>query len=87
MRIVVASSVFYPRLGGVEEITDTLGRALATLSHEVKVITAEPTSGPEETDTAPYTLVRTTSFFQIARYVRESDLVIVMGPIFVFMFL
>jgi glycosyltransferase involved in cell wall biosynthesis len=86
-RIAIASSVFFPRLGGVEEITDTLGRALSELGYRVTIVTSEPEGGSNSASTAPYDLVRTSSFFQAARVVLESELVIVMGPIFKFLLL
>lgn len=44
--IVLFSARFLPNVGGVEFFTNNLGRQLASMGHEVLVVTTEPTDDP-----------------------------------------
>lgn len=45
--IVLFSARYLPNMGGVEFFTDNLGRRLASMGHDVLVVTTEPTDAPE----------------------------------------
>lgn len=56
MRILVASHVFSPSIGGIESISAMLAEALVRLGHEIRLVTQTP---PGENESAfPYEVIR-----------------------------
>lgn len=55
MNILIASSVFPPRVGGVEIVTELLASAFATFGHEVCILTETPS---DAADTFPFRVLR-----------------------------
>lgn len=55
MKILISSHVFYPSVGGIEEVSSTLGYEFVNLGHEVKLVTQTPT---DETKTFPFEIIR-----------------------------
>ncbi|MBA7531309.1 D-inositol-3-phosphate glycosyltransferase [subsurface metagenome] len=60
MKILISSHFFYPSIGGLERVSETLAREFVRQSHEVKLITHTSSSGatrlPFKVDRKPKTL-------------------------------
>lgn len=69
MRIFIFSTVFSPKVGGLERRTETLAREWIRLGHEVVVATTTP--GPE--DGFPFPVIRSGSFATFCRWARWCD--------------
>lgn len=78
--IAIAAGVFFPRLGGVELIADTLARSLSELSCNVKLVTPERAREFNDIE-LPYRVARYENMLQLAAVLRSADIVISFGPI------
>ena len=72
MRILIASCLFSPSVGGVETVVALLAEEFQKNGHEVRVATF--TAGPKEART--YQVVRMRNMFEIYSHVRWSDIVV-----------
>ena len=72
LKILVWSYSFHPKIGGIETMTEILGREFAALGHRVTVITLTPasTSAPES---FPFRVVRAPSRLQLLSLVAGCD--------------
>lgn len=72
MKILIYSPQFYPRLGGVEQVTQLLAQNWGKLGQTVKVITFTPTLEPELA--CPFELIRHPTFRQQIQLLQWCDL-------------
>jgi glycogen(starch) synthase len=72
MKILLWSYSFHPNIGGIETMTEILGREFTTMGHEVTVITRTVESPPASAD-FPFTVVRKPSWYQLIRLVGACD--------------
>lgn len=76
MKILVASHVFYPDIGGLETVSRVLAEEFAALGHEVRVVTQSlaraPAPGVEEA-TFPFPVLRRPSPGELLAAVRWCD--------------
>jgi glycosyltransferase involved in cell wall biosynthesis len=78
--VAVAAGVFFPRIGGVELIADTLARSLSELSCSVALVTPEQAGEFNDGD-LPYRVARYNNILQLATALRSADVVISFGAI------
>ena len=78
MRVLIASTVFAPSVGGTQTVAALLARGLVAEGHAVRVITL--TEGNGWAGNADCAIVRSPSPLRVFRCVSESDAVILMGP-------
>ena len=69
MRIFVFTTVFAPKIGGIERRTETLAREWTGMGHEVLVATTTP--GPE--DAFPFPVIRSGSLATFCKWARWCD--------------
>jgi glycosyltransferase involved in cell wall biosynthesis len=74
MKILLYSSVFWPSIGGVESITDTLATNLVQLGHECIVVTETPLVSQKEIE-RKYRIVRQPGLRERFSLARECDLI------------
>jgi glycogen(starch) synthase len=86
MKLLVYSHFFAPSVGGVETIVLSLARGLAELhdsngapEFEVTLVTQTP-AGNWDDGAVPFRVIRQPSLRQLARLIREADVVHVAGP-------
>lgn len=70
MRILIFTTAFAPRIGGIERLTALLAREFAGLGHDVTVATLTP--GDEATP-RPYRVVRAPSIWQFTAMMKRCD--------------
>lgn len=68
MKILLGSHHFFPSTGGIETVSNLLGREFIRLGHEVRVITQTPGGGD-----FPFSVIREPSPFELLRNVRWCD--------------
>lgn len=77
MKIVVASSRFYPLLGGTAVVASRIAKGMAEAGHEVTILTNTPADEGEGT---PFhrgvEIVRCASLTQNLKFIRSSDLLV-----------
>lgn len=75
MKILIASRVFPPSVGGVEMVTEMIAEAFAEAGHAVCVVTSTPTdaAGAEQDGARPYTVLRQPSAAALLRLVAACD--------------
>lgn len=72
MRILLHSHTFHPAVGGVETISATLASTLASLGHDVIVVTEVPFNGPNP---FPFPVVRNPPRKELLQLTQDSDVV------------
>ena len=77
LRILVYASHFYPSVGGMEIVSETLARRFSGAGHSVTVVTDTPSNGPEN---LPIPVVRRPSFGELLRICLLHD-VLLLSPI------
>jgi len=77
MNILLESRVFYPSGGGLEMMSQELGKAWRKKGHEVRVVTATPLDGHNELDTL--TVYRKPSACSMKRLVKWADVFVQSG--------
>ena len=77
MKILVATTVFAPRIGGMETAADLLARGFLAEGHAVTVVTCTPSATP---DRDSLRIVRGPSWVTVLRHVLETDVAVLMGP-------
>lgn len=70
MKILISSHVFYPSVGGIEEVSSTLAHEFVNLGHEVKLVTQ---SQATETKIFPFEIIRQPQPKQIFNLVQWCD--------------
>lgn len=75
MKILIYSSVFWPSIGGIESITDTLASSILDLGHQCTVVTETSLNKGQEEIERSYEIVRSPSLFHRFNLVKGSDLV------------
>jgi glycosyltransferase involved in cell wall biosynthesis len=78
MHVLLYSTVFWPRLGGIETVTDVLATQLVTLGHLCTVLTETPLEGQPELE-RPFEIVRQPGRRQRLALVKGADIVHVNG--------
>ncbi len=73
MKIIFYSSVFYPSVGGLETVSETLADHLAELGAQVTLITETPDKGVSKN--FPYRVIRRPSKSERYRLIRKADIV------------
>jgi glycosyltransferase involved in cell wall biosynthesis len=92
MNILMCSSVWAPSIGGVQSVTDTLARSLASHwkrrdDQRVEVTVATPTPGRNAANgDGVLRIERETGIFRLLRLVWKSDIVHLAGPTFLPLF-
>ena len=93
MKLLFYSHTFSPNIGGIETITSSLARGLATSNAnagtyklQVTVVTDTPAGGSDDSK-FPFPLVRQPRFFALAKLIRSADVVHLAGPAMIPMFL
>jgi glycogen synthase len=71
--ILIYSSSFWPKIGGMETMLQTLARSFFDAGNKIVIVTDTSFSGP---DRFPYPIVRRPTFLQLLRLCRGSDLVL-----------
>ncbi|WP_414542637.1 glycosyltransferase family 4 protein [Nostoc sp. CCY0012] len=71
MKILIYSSVFIPRIGGIEVIMFTLAHEFVAQGHDVKLITHTPNN---KTDSFPFQVIRCPTITQFLELTRWCDL-------------
>lgn len=79
MRILIYSRAFAPLVGGIETVVSSLAHGLAHAGAEVTLVTATPAQGAPA-DSSPFTLVRRPGLLQLARRMKQADLIHLAGP-------
>jgi glycosyltransferase involved in cell wall biosynthesis len=72
MRILLCTVPFKPLVGGLETVSGLLADCFSHAGHEVTLVTR---TRSDALDTAPYRIVRDPSSWQLARLVRDADVV------------
>ena len=70
MKILLWSCSFHPNIGGIETMTNILGREFTAVGHDVTVITRTGASTPGE---YPFKVYRKPSWLKLIRLVAECD--------------
>lgn len=74
MKIFIFSRNFFPDVGGMETIIDTMAREFVALGHEVRLATTVPASAePGYDDRFPYPVLRDPGAVELFRQVRWCD--------------
>jgi glycosyltransferase involved in cell wall biosynthesis len=73
LRILIYASHFYPSVGGMQIVSETLARQFQRLGHKVVVATDTPIQGAERLSIPVY---RKPSFWKFLRLCRESDILL-----------
>lgn len=73
MKILIASPVFYPSVGGIETITDTLAIGISSLGHQVKVITPQVLPSDTNELMRNFEILRNPSHLTFLRAIRDCD--------------
>lgn len=73
MKVLIYSPAFLPLLGGLERITETLARQLASRGHEITVATTTPAGDRSGEDGFPFRVVRRPSPSELLRWTRWCD--------------
>jgi glycogen(starch) synthase len=71
MKILTSSFFFYPSVGGIEQVSQTLATEFSTAGHEVTVITTTPMEGDEAS--FPFTIERRPSHLRLLELTRWCD--------------
>jgi glycogen synthase len=71
--IVIYCSAFWPNIGGMETMLQTLARSFFEAGNKIVIVTDTSSSGP---DKFPYRIVRRPTFLQFLRLCRDSDLIL-----------
>ena len=80
MRILIATGVFSPSVGGIEQVSETLAQGLFGIGCDVTLLTAEP--GPDPKDQLrPFRVTRTKNLLLQTKLILAADVTILMGPI------
>lgn len=79
MKIALLAKVFYPRIGGIEEVTRLYAEGFSNLGHEVTVYTDEEASSDYDVNFR-FAVERLSAFSGIVECLKKSDLAIIMGP-------
>lgn len=79
MRILIYSRAFAPLVGGIETVVSSLAHGLAHAGAQVTLVTATPAQGAPA-DSSPFTLVRRPGLLQLARRMKQADLIHLAGP-------
>ncbi|MEM8639149.1 MAG: glycosyltransferase family 4 protein [Cyanobacteria bacterium P01_G01_bin.54] len=74
LNILIYSPQFYPRLGGVERVTQMLAQSWAERGHQVTVICQTPATAPTEPASFAFELIRLPSLPQVYRLLQGCDL-------------
>jgi glycosyltransferase involved in cell wall biosynthesis len=77
MNVLFFSSVFFPRFGGIEQITQALAEGALARGHSVVVATHEP--NPDGHEPFPFRVVRHPGSQMMYRLARASDVVVFGG--------
>lgn len=86
MKILIYSHYFWPSVGGVERVVESLARGFAERGHRVTVVSAIPATAANDSG-LPYSVVRQPGLMQLARLIREHEVVHLAGPALSPMFL
>jgi glycogen synthase len=78
VRILITTSVFHPRLGGIETVARLLAREFTRQGHSVTLLTGEPASEPDKFE---FQVVRTCSPLKIFRCALAAQGIIQLGGI------
>ena len=73
MRLLITTSVFHPRIGGIETVARLLAREYHRQGHSVRILTTEPAGEP---DRSQFRVVRTRSPFTVWHQVQQADAII-----------
>src|ERR1700722_9658198 len=76
MKILIASTVFAPSLGGMETMAELLMRGLIAQGHDVTVVTCAKTNISDE---GAAVIVRNPSIYQTVRCILLAEAVILLG--------
>jgi glycogen synthase len=77
VRILIASHVFAPGIGGIETVAALLARGLEARGHRVRILTNTPSNGSGD---GPGTVIRRPALLATLRSYLDSDAAILMGP-------
>ena len=70
MKILILSHVFYPSVGGIEEVSSTLAHEFVNQGHEVKLITQIPAT---DIKSFPFKVIRQPKRYQLYKLVEWCD--------------
>jgi glycogen synthase len=71
--ILIYCSAFWPNIGGMETMLQTLARSFFEAGNKIVIVTDTSSSGP---DKFPYQIVRRPTFLQFLLLCRDSDLIL-----------
>lgn len=77
MKVVVATTVFAPHIGGVETASALLARGFLAEGHTVTVVTCTPSGTP---DRDSLRIIRKPLWVTVLRCMLETDVAVLMGP-------
>jgi glycosyltransferase involved in cell wall biosynthesis len=77
MKVLVATTVFAPRIGGMETVAALLARGFLAEGHRVTVVTSTPSPAPDDDSLR---IVRNPSLVTMLRCMLETDVAVLMGP-------